>query len=290
MEAMAMAGAFDSFENTHRAQFFFRENSEDTIFLEKILKHASNYQQQQNSSQVSLFGEMTEAEVKDPDMPVCDPWTKLEQLKNEKEVTGFYMSGHPLEDFKIEIDNFCNVTISEIKNNPEKYKNKSLVFPGIITAVNHRTSKTGNPFATFVVEDFTDFNQFILFSEDYLKFKHFLLEGSSLLIKARIVPRNNKNRDQLDVRISSMILLSDALEKISKEIKLQIPLNFITDSFVKEISEIAKNNKGSCNLKFVVTDEETHTSIEMPAAKNQIAASSFLKEISGYREITYKIV
>ena len=112
-----MAGAFDGFENTHRSQFFYREDTEDTIFLEKIVKHAANYQQQLNSSQASLFGDMEEIEIKDPEMPQCDPWTKLEQLKNEKEVTGFYMSGHPLEDYKIEIDNFCNITINEIKNN-----------------------------------------------------------------------------------------------------------------------------------------------------------------------------
>ncbi|MCB0806928.1 MAG: DNA polymerase III subunit alpha, partial [Bacteroidales bacterium] len=171
MEALAMAGAFDGFENTHRAQFFYRENSEDSIYLEKVVKFANDYQIQQNSSQVSLFGESEDIEIKDPELPVCAPWTKMEQLRNEKEITGFYMTGHPLEDFKNEIDNFCNVTITDIKNNKEQYKNKNVTFAGIVTAVNHRTSKTGNPFATFTMEDFTDFDNYILFSEDYLKLK-----------------------------------------------------------------------------------------------------------------------
>ena len=201
MESLAMAGAFDGFYDTHRAQYFFRENSDDTIFLEKIVKHANDFQTQQNASQGSLFGDMTEIEVKDPELPKCAPWTKLEQLKNEKDVTGFYMSGHPLEDFKIEMDSFCNVSINDIKTNREQYKNKPVNFAGILTEVNHRTSKTGNPFATFTIEDFTDFDQFILFSEDYLKMKHFLVEGSSLFIRAQVQPRNNKNRDQFEVRI-----------------------------------------------------------------------------------------
>ena len=289
MEALAMAGAFDDFENSHRAQFFYRENTEDTIFLEKILKHASNFQQQQNSSQVSLFGEMAEIEVKDPEMPKCDPWTKLEQLKNEKDVTGFYMSGHPLEDFKIEIDNFCNITLNEIKANPEKYKNKSLSFASIVTSVNHRTSKTGNPFATFVVEDFTDSNQFILFSEDYLKFKHFLLEGSSLLIKARMVPRNNKNRDQLDVRISNIMLLSEALERNTNEILLKLSLDAITEEFITRIDEIIKKATGNCKLKFQVSDTEDKTDISLPAAKLTVRASEFLKRIVEFEGVEYKL-
>ncbi|MCD4789128.1 MAG: DNA polymerase III subunit alpha [Bacteroidales bacterium] len=289
MEALAMAGAFDDFEDTHRAQYFYREHSEDTIFLEKIVKHAANFQQQQNSSQVSLFGDMEEIEVKDPELPKCDPWTKLEQLKNEKEITGFYMSGHPLEDYKIEMENFCNVTINDLKNNLAKYRNKKVSFAGILTSVTHRTSKTGNRFATFIIEDFTDQNQFIIFSEDYLKYKHLLIEGTSLLLIAKVVFRNNKNRDTLDVRINNIMLLSEAMEKLTKEIVLQLPLLSITDQFTEEITEIIKTGKGKCNLKLQVTDTEDNIAIEMPAKKFTVGASEFLRKISKYPEVTYKL-
>ncbi len=252
MESLAMAGAFDCFEDTHRAQYFFRENSEDTIFLEKIVKHAGDFQTQQNASQVSLFGDMSAIQVKEPQLPQCTPWTKLEQLKNEKDVTGFYMSGHPLEDFKIEIDHFCNVTINDTKSHREQFKNKSVSFAGIVTEVNHRTSKTGNSFATFTIEDFTDFDQFILFSEDYLKLKHFLVEGSSLFIRAQIQPRNNKNRDQLEVRIISIVLLTEVIEKFATEMRLQIPLSLISSNFVNEIADMIKRNAGNCRLKFEI--------------------------------------
>ncbi|MCD4697654.1 MAG: DNA polymerase III subunit alpha, partial [Bacteroidales bacterium] len=287
MEALALAGAFDSFENTHRAQYFYRENTEDTIFLEKIAKYAATYQEKQNSSQVSLFGDIDEIEVMDPDMPKCDSWTKLEQLKKEKEVTGFYMSGHPLEDYKIEMANFCSVTINEIKNNLANYKNKTITFAGILTSINHRTSKTGNQFATFTLEDFTDFNSFILFSEDYLKLKHFLVEGSSLLVKAQVALRNNKNRNQWDIRISSIMLLSEAMEKLTKGITLQIPLSGITEDFVEGLTETIKKSEGKCSLKFQVTDTEDNTNIEMPSKKYTVGASEFLREISEYPNVTY---
>ncbi len=288
MEALAMAGAFDGFENTHRAQYFFRENSEDTIFLEKVVKFANDFQIQQNSAQVSLFGDASEVEIKDPEMPKCDPWTKIEQLKNEKEVTGFYMSGHPLEDFEVEINHFCNVSITDLKNNKEKYKNKAIAFAGILTAVNHRTSKTGNPFATFTLEDFTDFDNYILFSEDYLKLKHFLLEGSSLLVKANITERKFKN-GQLDIRITNIILLSEALERNTKEIQLTVPLQSITEDFVGKLDELINKSKGDCKVKFVVTDPEENNDITMPANNLTVGAAGFLKGVTELEGVEYKL-
>ncbi|MCD4730376.1 MAG: DNA polymerase III subunit alpha [Bacteroidales bacterium] len=288
MESLAMAGAFDGFKNTHRSQYFYRENSEDTIFLEKIVKHANEFQLQQNSSQASLFGDSEEIEVKDPDLPQNDPWTKLEQLKNEKDVTGFYMSGHPLEDFKMEINQFCSVTITNLKNNKEKYKNKHVAFAGILTVVNHRTSKSGNPFATFTLEDFTDSDNYILFSEDYLKMKHFLLEGSSLLVKAQITERKFKN-GQLDIRISSIMLLSEALERNTKEILLKMPLTSVNEKFINTLDEVIKNAKGNCKLKFQVTDTESKTDITLPAAKLTVAPALFLNGIEGFEGVEYKL-
>jgi DNA polymerase-3 subunit alpha len=288
MESLASAGAFDCFEDTHRAQYFYRENSEDNIFLEKVVKHAGDFQTQQNASQVSLFGDMSTIEVKDPLLPQCPPWTKLEQLKNEKDVTGFYISGHPLEDFKIEIDHFCNATINDIKSHREQFKNKSVSFAGILTEVNHRTSKTGNPFATFTIEDFSDFDQFILFSEDYLKMKHFLVEGSSLFVKAQVQPRNSKNRDQLEVRISSITLLTEVLEKFAAEMRVQIPLSFISAQFITELTEMIRKNSGKCRLKLEILDEENNNSIWMPAPKHQVSASDFAKRLEQYPELKFK--
>jgi DNA polymerase-3 subunit alpha len=221
-------------------------------------------------------------------MPQVAPWTKIEQLKNEKDVTGFYMSGHPLEDFKMEIDQFCNVTITELKNNKEKYKNKHVAFAGILTAVNHRTSKTGNPFATFTMEDFTDFDNYILFSEDYLKMKHFLLEGSSLLIRAQITERKFKN-GQLDIRITGITLLSEALERNTNEILLKLPLMSINEELIKTIEKVSQQSKGNCKLKFHVSDSESKTEITMPASKHTVASAVFLKEIEKFEGIQFKL-
>ncbi|RLD60021.1 MAG: hypothetical protein DRJ05_05435 [Bacteroidetes bacterium] len=286
-EALAMAGAFDSFKNTHRAQYFYRENTEDSIFLEKVIKFAGSYQEKENSMQASLFGGMDEIEVQDPDMPDCPPWSKIEQLKKEKEVTGFYMSGHPLEDFQLEINHFCNITLTDIKDNMAKYKNMAITFAGIVTSVAHRTSKTGKPFGTFTLEDFSDQHQFFLFSEDYLKRKHFLVEGSSLLIKGQISER--RYGDDLEVRINSIKILAEVLENMTSEILLKLPLTTITDEIVAGLSDIVETSNGNCKLKFHISDPGQNISVEMPSSGKTVDAASFIKKLEEFPDVKYKL-
>jgi DNA polymerase-3 subunit alpha len=289
IESLAKAGAFDDFENTHRAQYFHRDHSEDSIFLEKVIKYGNDYQIQKSSSQVSLFGEMGDIDIKDPDLPECGHWSKLEQLKNEKEVTGFYMSGHPLENFKTEMDHFCNIDLTSLKNNMAKYQNKNLMFAGILTTVNHRTSQTGKPFATFVLEDFNDYYQFILFSEDYLKMKHMLLEGSSLFVNAKVQARNKKNTESLDVRINSITLLPEVLEKMTNELTITVNLMSIDKDFISDFANLTKSNKGTTRFKFHVLDEEDKLSVNLNSKNNKVDPLPFIRHMEQMPSVQFKI-
>jgi DNA polymerase-3 subunit alpha len=114
------------------------------------------------------------------------------------------------------------------------------------------------------------------------------VEGSSLFIRAQIQPRNNKNRDQLEVRIISIVLLTEVIEKFATEMQLQIPLSLISPNFVREIADMIKRNAGNCRLKFEINDEESNTSIGMPAPKHQVSASVFAKELAKYPELRFK--
>lgn len=275
IESMAMAGAFDSFEHTHRAQYFYREDTEDTIFLDKIIKHAQNYQEKENSSQQSLFGDEGAFEIEDPALPECDPWTKLQQLKNEKEVTGFYISGHPLDDYKIEIDNFCNVSLVNLNEELEKYESKVVIFAGIITSSLNKTARSGNPYANFIVEDFTDSRQFVIFSEDYLKYKHFLIPGSYVMFKAKVEKRFG--RDQFDIRFQSMNLLPDTITKYAEGIVLHIPNENLTDSLIEEISDAVIKHPGKHQLKFKIIETGSNNVLEMKPKNNMINPTEFVR-------------
>jgi DNA polymerase-3 subunit alpha len=112
-ESLAYAGAFDSFEGINRATYFYQDG--ESTFLEKAIRFGANYQEGLNSSQVSLFDMSEEVELPEPNIPVVEDWGTLQKLKYEKEVVGFYISGHPLDDYQFEITNFCNTNLSELK-------------------------------------------------------------------------------------------------------------------------------------------------------------------------------
>ena len=113
-ESLANAGAFDSF-GIHRAAYFHHEVNETGNFLEKVLRFGANYQDSLSASQSSLFGSGTAAQIPEPKVPVCEEWGFLQKLRYEKEVVGFYISGHPLDEFQYDIDKFCTARVSDLK-------------------------------------------------------------------------------------------------------------------------------------------------------------------------------
>jgi DNA polymerase III subunit alpha len=272
MEALAYAGAFDCFENTHRAQFFHRENSDDSIFLEKVIKHAGIYQEKQSSSQHSLFGDEVSIEMPDPPMPECTPWSKHEQLKYEKEVTGFYISGHPLDDYKVEIGSFCNVTLEDLHSGLLKYKGNAISFAGMVITAEHKTAKTGNLYGTMEIEDFTDTFRLTLFSDEYMRYRHLMVEGSQLFIQARVeANRNNPNR--LEVKVSGMLLLADVMQKFAKKILLEISLLDLEQGLVDYLLHRIKANPGQCELTIRLRDPDESYNLGLIPRKVRVNAS-----------------
>src|SRR6056297_711069 len=180
-ENLALAGGFDGFGDTHRAQYF-HDDGDGITFLEKVIKYAAKFQENENSSQVSLFGEASEVQIPEPVVPPCEEWGTMEKLRREREVVGIYISGHPLDDFRYEMDYFCNSKLGEF-NDLERCVNRDLTFGGVISDVQHRVSKMGKGWAMFSVEDYTDTYEFRMFGEEYLKFRHFLVPNSFVHIK-----------------------------------------------------------------------------------------------------------
>jgi len=289
LESLARAGGFDCFENTHRAQYFFQENSDDSIFLEKIIKHATDYHSRKDSMQQSLFSDTAEVQLKELTLPDCRPWTKLEQLKCEKEITGFYISGHPLDDFRLDMEQFCNVTIEDLKQDLKPLKGKEVTFAGIVIEANHKIGKTGKPYGSFVVEDYYNFMTLNVFSEEYLKWKHFLDEGQYVFIKARIEPRFD-NPDQFVVRINSMVLLSEMMEKFARVLVLTINLNILVEDTITQLHQLAKNHKGKCNLRFRIQDESENINIELPSKKYRINAKEMVAALMEFPDIQMRII
>ena len=287
MEALARAGAFDSFENTHRAQYFYCVGSDETNFIDKIIKHINITQSRIDTAQHSLFGEAEEVQIPDPKLPECIPWSKLEQLKNEKETTGIYISGHPLDDYRIEIEQYCNCTINDLKD-IEQLKNKEISIAGIVTNVAEKTTKNGSPFGIFTLEDYSDSTQQNLFSKNYINFKNYLVKGYFLFIRGKVELRY-QSADQYEFKINSMMLLSEVLETYAKSITLRLILADITEEMIEILNKLANTSKGKCALRIMVVDPLSNLSVEMSSKKYKVDASKFLKSIIQYPEVKFKI-
>ncbi len=284
-ESLACAGAFDGFPDTHRAQFFYRENESDSTFIEKVVKYGSEFQIQKNSAQVSLFGEESEAEIADLEMPEATPWSLIEKLKNEKEVTGFYISGHPLDTFDFEIKNFTNIDIAKINEDPENLVQfGKLTFAGMITEAVEKMTKKGAPYGIFILEDKNDSHRFVLFSKDYIHLKPYLIPGQSVLVEG-VAGKNF--RDEYEVKIQKLGLLADVMEQQTKVISVIIPLEQLTKELVDGFDTLLSNEKGNTRINIKVVDNGTECISMRPAGKkvNPLAMLEFLN----VEKLKYKI-
>ena len=287
LESLAMAGAFDCFTDVHRAQFFHSDEDGGPTFIDKLIRYTNSVINQKNSSQMNLFGDADDNVIPDPEMPDCPRWDKLEMLKKEKDVTGMYISGHPLDNFKIHINNFCSHSIADLKL-LEKLKGREVSFAGIIMSSQHKYTKNGKPFGSFVIEDYNDSIQLALFSEDYLKVKYFLEKDNFVFVKAIIQPRYN-NSDQLEVKVKSMMLLSDLAEKKVSDLLLEIPLSEINSEFLDFLKTNITEHKGNCRLKIKLRDDIEKISVDMLSRKIKIEPVGFLNTLLKKHDFTYKL-
>ena len=283
-DGLALAGGFDSFKNTHRAQYFALDEK-GISFIERVIRFGNKYQENKNSAQVSLFGEASEIQFPEPEIPSAKKWGIMEELSKEKEMTGMYISGHPLDDFKIELDTFCNSDLGVFQN-LDKLLNKEISIGGIVTGVEHKVAKNGKGWASFTLEDFTNTFEFRIFGEEYLKFKHFLVPNSYLYIK--IFGKKGWNED---VRLSftNFMLLQDVLKEFSKKITLHLPLQEISKEIINTIKELLHDFKGKKTVQFTVYDEEESLQLSVPSRNMSVEISHELLKKLEKEQLNYKL-
>jgi DNA polymerase-3 subunit alpha len=198
LESLAYSGAFDCFTSYHRAQYFNVSEGDKLSGLEKIVSYGQAKQANSIGNRNTLFGNMSAAmEVPIPKIAPCEQWTLTELLDYEKEVTGMYMSGHPLDHFKFELKYYGITRINdfnEIKETLHLQPNpgRGLKVAGLIIDVQHRVTKTGKNFGSFSMEDFTGKTEFLLWSEDYIKFQNYLDKGQNVLLNGTFRPKYNR--------------------------------------------------------------------------------------------------
>ncbi len=270
IESLVYAGAFDCFEGVHRAQYFAINGSDKDNVIEKALKF-SNDNNGFSASAQSLFGEVHMEPIADPKIPNAEQMPLLEKLQKEKEVTGLYITGHPLDDYKYEIKFFCNSKLSEIENN----KNRDLTVAGIVTSAAHKFTKTGNAFGTMVLEDFDGTFEMALFSQDYLRFKHFLVSGQMLFIKGKYQTRYNSS-DVFEFKISSIQLLQEVKEKLTKSVTVNMNLSDINETLVSRLDTLFKKHPGNVQVQLKVVDNAENYLLSLKTKKIKVSPDNGL--------------
>ena len=285
LENLALSGAFDSFQNEHRAMYF-HELKEGYTFLNKTIRYGNAYQESIDAPP-DLFGSIEGIELPEPPLPICDEWERLDLLAREKEVVGIYISGHPLDDYAFEIKHNCNHTIEKFKD-LESIKNRDLSFAGIITYVEHKIDKRGNPYGIVLMEDFSDSKEFMFFREDYLKYKMMMVQGAFVYVKAQVRKRSWDH--QLEIKISSINLLSDVLEKLTKSITLRINLFDVNEVFVNQFKNLIEEHKGPHQLKLCVFDPDESVSLDFLSRSYKVRISrQLIHDIGTLIDVSYKL-
>ncbi len=256
LEGLVWSGAFDCFEHTHRAQYFAQSEKFDT-FIEHALKFGNAVQAQKETTAISLFGdEMHEVEIPDPTPPTVEPWSLIEKLNAEKDVTGIYLSGHPLDDYLLEVKFFTNGTLANLEQNHDK----RIRVACIVAEAKHRISKKGTGFGTFVLQDYESTLEINLFGEDYQKFKHLFEVGQTLLIQG--VYQMGWRGEDYELKISEVNQLASVTEKLASSMTIKFPLELLNPTFIGKFENICKKYKGKYPVKIMLIDTKNTTTLQ----------------------------
>lgn len=268
LESLANSGTFDCFTELHRAQYFHIPDGDRTSGIEKIIGYGQVQNDLSKGTTNTLFGDLGKAmDVPPPKIAPCEPWTLIEKLDNEKDVTGMYMSGHPLDNYKFEMKHYgimhLNdfVDIKDSQTLTQANLNKTIKLAGLVVDAQHRTTKTNRAFGILKIEDFTGNTEIALWSENYQKYQHYLEKGKSLLVQGYF--KQNWKGDGYEFAVTNICLLETAKTTLTKSLELNIHPSTIDENMIAFIQKNIKQNPGNVSLKFNVIEPVENIKLTM---------------------------
>jgi DNA polymerase-3 subunit alpha len=281
-ESLAQAGAFDSFEKYNRRQFMDAPAGDQNL-IEKALKLGQQHQAAKESAQHSLFGAGAFGAVAAPLPKVQDmeEWSAPEKLRREKEVVGFYLSGHPLDTFRMEIDAYCTCPLDKL----DQQKGKDVNIAGLLSGVVFRTTKSGQPMASFNVEDYDTSLNLALFRDDYTRFSALINPRNypqeqvpPMFIRGKMELRYG-TQDQWELKIKTMEPLAQVAEKLSKGVRVKLDLRTVTGPMIDRLQEAIEHAKGSKRLEIQFVEPHERLAVDMFSRRFQIEPKAFIDKM-----------
>ena len=286
MESLVYSGAFDNMHTAHRAQYFAMSKKGHMNGLDMILKYGKDIQQNTQSLANTLFALDSEDLLKPPpELPYAQPWTLNEKLKLEKEITGVYLSGHPLDNYLFEMKYFDFTSLSDFNNYQENLElginpNRTFLLAGLVSSARHRETKNGKKFAILELEDYSGKTEIPFWSNDYARYGHLLQEGFTLAISGNFVQRMkyDDNGKLVPLRWEFKIIKADLMENMRSQhmtkIKVIMHPRHLTGDFMSLWAAALKENSGPTRVNFVFNDSGKKYSVDLSTSKTYLINES----------------
>ena len=289
-EALALSGGFDSFG--YRREDFFATNNKGEGFIEIVMRYGQLYQTEKQQAQNSLFGAFDELEIQTPTLPKSEErWSDIERLNKERELVGIYLSAHPLDEYKIVLDNLCNTRCDELADVGSLAGREDVTIGGIVTAVRTGFTKTGKPFGIVTLEDFVGSGELALFGETWGDKSGFFTVGASVYVTGKVKPRFSYNPDgPKDLGITGVEFLQTIKERAIDRITISLTSDLLDDQVVTELGELIAAHPGKTKLFFQLHDLTGKNHVLLKSTTKMIdVKSELIQYIEQSPALDYKI-
>jgi len=282
LESLIQAGAFDDLD-THRHKLLHN--------IEVLISYGSRVQEMENSNQSDLFGDGSgsASAIDEPLLEGIDRWSNIERLNKERELIGFYLSGHPLSKYKEDVEMFCSHTL-ETDKLEQLNKRTKVKCAGIITEVNRVTDKKGRPFAFLQMEDLHDTVEVIAFNDVYDSNLGMIQVDTLVVVDGSIDMRRGKPQ----IIANNFERIESMREKYQDqiELKLDIDTSRIEQQELHDMAQLFEQHQGETNVRFNVLSKEAKRPFAMNVRKfvvdpnNELVAG--LESILGQEAVALK--
>ncbi|MDE6533264.1 MAG: DNA polymerase III subunit alpha [Muribaculaceae bacterium] len=260
IENLAMAGSFDSMGYMRE---IFVDPMNDSTYTDMLVKYGQTIQNDKNSLQISLFGEMEPIETARPPIPVVEPWDRMKLLDEEKKLVTIYLSAHPLDPYYMELKYGCNCPCAEFED--KKIAGAKLTMGGLVTAFNVKTSKNGNPYGQLTVEDFSGAVSFNLFGKAFEAHKNKFVVGDAVYMKVNVVP-GKWDPSRIEPSIDEVYGLSSIEGNSANAVSIYLDHRFNTEEFFNKLLALDSSQRPG-DLFIEIYNPETRQVIKVHSRK-----------------------
>ena len=275
MESLAQAGAFDSLH---------QNGAQLVASIDDVINYASRKQEEERLNQVSLFGESSGGGMGgEPNLRECPQWTNIERLNKERELIGFYLSGHPLDKYKEDVRLFAShsLNVEELSKLGDREKVRVI---GIITSVRRISDKKGRPMAFAQIEDLEGSTEVLIFSEVYDRHQGLIAPDTVLMLEGNLSKRDEPPK----IMASSMERVENLREKFQAQLQLNIDLKTaeVSEDDLAEMATLFSIHKGETPIKLKVRSLQAKKPLRMNVRKYVVEPNNEL--LNGLRTILDK--